>query len=158
MKDKIPLRGFWRIQIGEDNPDGSTKIVGDSGWIENQIVNLGWRDYVFSNMHEDLSDSTKQIKRLILGTGSAPAAAATSLPGETVRSSDIDATASASTKLRFTTNFASGDHPTGTPTIANAGLINDTASAGTIFCGATYSGSQWQSNQGVSCTYDLDVS
>lgn len=154
----VPLRGFFRIRIGEDGPNGETQVVGDSGWIKNQITNVGWKDCIFSHMHEDISSDAAMINRLALGTGAAPASDATSLAGETVRSSDSTASASASTKLRITAEFASGDHPGGSPNIANAGIFTDTNSGGTLLSGATYSSSNWATNQGVSCTYDYDVS
>ncbi len=156
IKEPVKLRGFYRIKIGEDLPDGSVKIVGDSGWLENQIVNLGWQDYIFGCVGAQAGSKT--IGRAILGTGGAPASNATALPGETVRSTSINNAVTGSLTLRATTNFASGDHPGGTPTLQNAGLINDTASGGTILCGNTYNTSQWQSNQGVSMTYELQAS
>ncbi len=155
-KETINLRGFFRLKMGEDQPDGSVKIVGDSGWIENQIVNLGWKDYIFGVMIADAGSKT--IGRAILGTGTQPASDGTSLAGETVRSTNINLASSGSLTLRATTNFASGDHPGGTPTLKNAALINDTATNGTILCGNTYATSDWQSNQGVSLTYELQAS
>ena len=39
--DKIGLRGMFRVQIKEDD-----KIVGDSGWKKNQVVNEIGRAHV----------------------------------------------------------------------------------------------------------------
>lgn len=150
--DKVGLRGVFRIKIGEDK-NGKTIVVGDSGWIENQIVNLGWQDYIMASIGS--VTGSKYVKRMILGTGGAPASNATSLAGETTRSTNINAATVGSFTLRFTTQWTSALHPGGSPTIANAALINDTASGGTILCGNTYTGSSWASNQGVSATYEL---
>lgn len=152
MKEDFGLKGIFRLQIGEET-DGKVMVVGDSKWIENQIVNLGWQDYILGLI--GAVAGSKQIGRMILGTGTAPASDATVLPGETVRSSDINAVTSGSFTLQLTTVFASGDHPGGTPVMQNAALINDTASDGTILAGQTYATSQWQSNQGISATYNL---
>ena len=40
--DGVRARGFYRLQIREQ--DG--KVAGDSGWRENQVVNLGFQDYL----------------------------------------------------------------------------------------------------------------
>jgi hypothetical protein len=149
MKDGMKLKGFLRVRIGEDKK-GKPKIVGDSGWLENQIVNLGWQDYIFASI--GAVAGSKQIGRLVLGTSGAPASNATALGGETRRSSDLGVVTSGSFSLVCTTNFVSG---TAGGNISNAALINDTASDGTIMCGAAFASSAWASNQAVSVTYTL---
>jgi len=151
-KDAVQLKGFLHIQLGRDK-DGELIIEGDSGWVENQIVNLGWQDYILASIGSVAG--SKYVKRAILGTGGAPASNATAISGETTRSSSINAVTSGSFTLRFTTQWASGAHPGGTPDINVAGLINDTASGGTILCGQSFTSSTWNSNQGVSLTYEI---
>lgn len=155
MKDRVGLKGFLHLQIGQER-DGELCIVGDSGWVENQIVNLGWQDYILASIGG--VSGSKQVGRAILGTGGAPASNDTSIANETARSSSINAVTSGSFTLRFTTEWASGDHPGGTPDINVAGLINDTASNGTILAGQSFASSTWNSNQGVSLTYELQQS
>lgn len=152
MKDSLAVKGFLRLKIGHEK-NGFTIVDGDSGWIQNQIVNLGWQDYILASIGG--VSGSKQVGRAILGTGGAPASNATAVPNETARSSSINAVTSGSFTLRFTTQWASGDHPGGTPDINVAGLINDTASGGTILCGQSFDSSTWNSNQGVSLTYEL---
>jgi len=152
LKEKAMLKGFVHVQLGRDK-DGKIIIEGDSGWIENQIVNLGWQDYILALIGG--VNGSKQVSRAILGTGGVPASNATAVPGETARSSSINAVTSGSFTLQFTTQWASGDHPGGTPDIDVAGLINDTASGGTIMCGQSFDSSTWNSNQGVSLTYEI---
>lgn len=144
-KDGMHLKGFIRIKLGKDG-----KVIGDSGWVENQIVNLGWQDYILASIGG--VSGSKQVGRLILGTGGAPASNATACPGETRRSTSIGAVTSGSFTLQFTTNFASG---TAGGDINVAALVNDTASGGTIMCGQSFSSSTWASNQAVSVTYEL---
>lgn len=151
-KEAVGIRGFLHLQIGHDE-NGETIIDGDSGWVENQIVNLGWQDYILASFGSIAG--SKYLKRVIIGTDGAPASNATALPGETTRSADLNIITSGSFTLRCTTEFASGDHPGGTPDINCAALINDTASAGTIMCGTSFSSSTWNNNQGVSITYEL---
>ncbi|MHC4397584.1 MAG: hypothetical protein ACYS1A_18225 [Planctomycetota bacterium] len=152
-KDGIKLRGFFRLRIGEEDKSGKTKVVGCSGWIKNQIVNLGWQDYILASIGS--VTGSKYVKRMILGTGAAPASNDTGLAGETTRSTDINAVTVGSFTLRFTTQWTSGLHPGGTPNIANAALINNTATGGTILCGNAFGSSTWNSNQAVSATYEL---
>lgn len=151
-KDGMKLKGFFRIKIGEDD-GGQTKIVGDSGWIENQIVNLGWKDYILG-CFAGITGS-KQVAALALGTGGAPASNATALPGETRRSSDISAASSGSHTVNFTTEFVSG---TAGGNINCAGLCNETSlSSGTIMCGQSFASSAWAENQGISVTYAIQT-
>ena len=152
MNDGFKLRGFIRVRLGEDGPDGKSKVVGDSGWVENTIVNLGWKDYVFGVLGGDAGSKT--VERLILGVGGTIASDGTALPSETRRSTTINVATSGSHSLRFTTNFVSG---TAGGNISNAALINDTASDGTVMCAQTFASSAWASNQAVSVTYMLST-
>lgn len=155
MKEGMKVHGFFRIRIGEDGPKGKIEIVGDSGWIENQVVNLGFQDYICAAIGQVAG--SKVVDYMALGTGTAPGAADTSLQGETATRKSTSNSVVSSKTLRCTAAWASGDHPTGTPTLQNAALAN-TSAGGTIACGQTYATSQWQSNQGVSATYELQFS
>ena len=150
MKDGFGLRGFLRVRLGEDGPNGKPKVVGDSGWVENQITNLGWEKYILSSIGSVAN--SLYVKRCALGTGGIPASNATACPGETRRSTTITAVTSGSFTLQFTTNFVSG---TAGGDIDVACLVNDTASDGSIMCGTSFSSSTWASNQAVSVTYEL---
>ena len=150
-KEALQLRGFLRIKLGEERT-GKKIIVGDSGWKENQVTNLGFQNYVCA-LIGGLAGS-KQVGAVVIGTGGAPATADTSLAGETKRQSCGNATVASKT-MRATAAIASGDHPGGTPNISNIALIETTASGGTIMCGNTYASSTWNSNQGLSATYEL---
>ena len=154
----ISMRGFYRVQI--EDPDGS--IAGDSGWHENQIVNLGVNDYVcqlLGNMA-----GSKQITHVALGTGTEPGAAATSLEGEldstSSRAAVTAATSSSSFKARFTATFSSANSfASATVSLKNIGLFNTSAATtGTLFAGNTYATSTCATNQNVNVTYDIDMS
>lgn len=150
-KEALTLRGFYRLKLGEEK-NGKTEIVGDSGWHENQVTNLGFQNYVCA-LIGGLAGS-KQVGAVVIGTGGAPATGDTALAGETKRQSCGNATVASKT-MRATAAIASGDHPGGTPDISNIALIETTASGGTIMCGNTYASSTWNSNQGLSATYEL---
>ena len=157
VKDGVQMRGFFRVQI--ENEDGS--LAGDSGWFPNQVVNLGFNDYL-AQLLGGMAGS-KVITHAALGTGSQPGAAGTSLEGELVgtgiaRAAITAATSSTSKKLRCTATFSSANSfTTGTSNISNIGLFNTNAT-GTLFCGNTYASSSCATNQNVNVTYDVDFS
>lgn len=156
MEEKNPrqgmsVTGMFRVKLGEEK-DGKVTVVGDSGWKKNEVTNLGFQNYIVGRIGN--LAASKYVGAMIIGTGTAPGAAHTTLDGETKRQSCGNA-AVASKTLRCTLSIASGAHPTGTPTIQNIALIETTASDGTILCGNTYATSVWNTNQGLSATYDL---
>jgi hypothetical protein len=150
MKQPFGLRGFLRVKLGEDDENGNPVVVGDSGWVENQITNLGWEKFILSSIGS-VTDSL-YVKRCVLGVGGIPASNATACPSETRRSTNIGVATSGSFTLQFTTNFVSG---TAGGDIDVCCLVNDTASDGTIMCGTSFTSSAWASNQAVSVTYEL---
>jgi hypothetical protein len=79
-KEALTLRGFYRIKLGEEKK-GKKIVVGDSGWHENQVTNLGFQDYVCALMG-GLAGS-KVLNQVIIGTGGVPATGDTALAGET---------------------------------------------------------------------------
>ena len=149
--ETILPQGFFRLKLGQSD-DGKTKVVGDTGWRKNEVTNLGFQNYVVALMGAQAG--SVQIGAMVVGTGAAPATGDTALAGETIRQSCGNSIVASKT-LQATLAIASGDHPGGTPTIQNIALINSTATGGTIFSGGTYSTSQWQTNQGLSATYQL---
>ncbi|MFA5583305.1 MAG: hypothetical protein WDA09_03745, partial [Bacteriovoracaceae bacterium] len=79
MKEGQKIRGFFRVQLTKEE-NGTEKIVGDSGWRENQVTNLGIQDYIVDNLVG--AAGGKSVTHMALGTGGAPASNATSLAGE----------------------------------------------------------------------------
>lgn len=151
MKNAIRVRGFTRVAIGRDG-----EIVGDSGLMgPNTIVNEGFQDYICKLVGK-LAGS-KQVEFIGLGTGTAPNATHNTLNGETGTRKAANNSVVSSKTMRATAAWASGDHPGGTPTMQNIGLFN-TSGGGSLLCGNTYNTSQWQSNQGLSATYELQFS
>ena len=142
----IRVRGFFRVQI-EDEQDG---IVGDSGWQENVITNLG-----FLNVVNQLGTSLTGSKHshLALGSGGTPATNATSLGGEVEVRAALTAASSGSTALQMTATFASAaSFVTNTQNISNIGVFG-TSTGGTLLSGNTYASSSCATNQAVNATY-----
>lgn len=150
------LRGSFRLNIVD--PDGT--IVGDSGWHTNQIVNLGFNQYLALSLMGD--GAAKTVSHVVLGTGGEPGAADTSLAGEldqtSSRAAVTTATSNTSKRARFTATFVSASSfVSATMTLNNIGLYDQSnATTGTIFAGNTYATSTCAVNQAVNVTYDID--
>ncbi len=151
-KDTFKLKGTYRVQITEDG-----KIVGDSGWRENIIVNDGFNDYVMKTL--GAISGSKQISHLALGSGGTPAASATSLTGEVEKRQAVTAATSSSSKaVRFTGTFDSANSfLTSSRNLSNVALVHS-SSGGTIFSGNTYTSSAVATNNNVNVTYDISAS
>lgn len=150
-REAIKVRGFFRVQI-EDPEEG---VIGDSGWVENQVVNDGYNQYLVSALGSIAG--SKYLTHAALGTGTQPAAAGTSLQGEIqARTTFTAATSNTSKALNITGTFvSSGNFCTTTQNISNIGLFN-TSSGGTLFCGNTYNSSSCASNQNVNFSYVIN--
>lgn len=147
----LKIRGFYRVQIEEDG-----ELVGNSGWLENQVTNLGFNQYLVSTL--GAIAGSKQITHMALGSGGAPAATDTALAGEVeVRAAVTAATSSGSKTLRLTATFASAaSFVTAVRNISNVGLFNtSTQGVGTAMAGNTYASSSCATNQNVNVTYDV---
>jgi hypothetical protein len=149
----VQANGFFRLQITEDG-----QVVGDSGWRENLVTDLGVSHYLVDLLGSGAS--SKQINRMMLGTGTAPVAANNTLHGELTNPTYTRTTVTfanvGSKTARFTATFASANSHIAAPvTLQNIGIINNTASAGTMMAGNTYTTSQWNTNQDINATYEI---
>lgn len=154
---EVRVRGFFRLHIVEHEEDGSSKIVGDSGWCQNQITNTGYDNYL-SRVIGALSGSSL-ASFAALGTGTAPASNATSLPNELGDAAGCRCTLASSTTgsktVQFTFNLASNVITAGR-TIQNVGLFAVSSTGlGSIFAGNTYATSALATNQSVNGTYQI---
>ena len=146
-QEGIKVRGFYRIQITDD----AGQILGDSGFKENAVVNLGFNNYLVKNI--GAISGSAQISHMALGTGGAPSATDTALSGEVstngsgsvVRSAVTAATSSTSKTVRFTATFSSANSfLTASANISNIGLFNvsgPTTASGSLFAGNTFTSS-----------------
>jgi hypothetical protein len=154
--DPVNVKGFFRVQLTE-----SGKVVGDSGWHSNLVVNNG-----FSNYLTDLlgaGASSKFVSRMMLGSGTDPAATDNTLNGEfntaTYTRTTVTFANVGSKTARFTATFASANsHILASTTLGNIGIINNTTSAGTMMAAKSFATSQWNTNQDVNATYEIRFS
>jgi hypothetical protein len=153
IKDYIKVKGTFRLNITEDK-EGKEVVVGDSGWVHNQIVNNGFR-YYMSYALGAIAGSA-QVSSAALGTSGAPAAGDTALGGEVVKRKAVTAASSADSKgVRFTATFGSSDSfVTATVNISNMGLFNSSG-GGSMFSGNAFASSSCATNQNVNITYDI---
>jgi hypothetical protein len=159
IKEKGKIKGMFRLQIESDG-----EIVGDSGWHENLITNVGFLNMV-NQMGTSLTGS--KLSHAALGTGGAPAATDTTQTGEVstngsgsvVRAALTAATSSTSKTLRNTATFSSANSfITASANISNVGLWQTSGpitSSGSLMQGNTYTSSALATNQNVNLTYDL---
>lgn len=163
ISDSGRIRGMFRVNITEDH-DGNEVIVGDSGWHENLITNLGFLNLV-NQLGTSLTGS--KISHAALGTGGAPVGTDTTQAGEVstngsgsvVRAAVTAATSSTSKTLRNTATFSSANSfITASANISNIGLwqtSGPTTASGTLMAGNTFASSAVATNQNVNATYDL---
>ena len=154
ISDGIKVKGFYRLNLTEDR-DGEEVIVGDSGWVQNQITNLGRLNYLVESL--GAIGGSSQIAYMALGTGAVPAATATGLAGEVQVRASVTPATSGSSAVQFTATFASGaSFVTAQQSIANIGLFAvSSAAGGQIFAGNTYNSSPCATNQNVNATYTI---
>jgi hypothetical protein len=154
MDSKTALKGFFRINI--EDQDGT--ISGDSGWVENNITNLGFQYYIVERMLA--SANSLRVGAIALGSGGAPADADLSLDGEHQARATLgpaNMSVVGSKTAQFVATFNSGlSFVTDTATLSNIGLFAYTsANSGQIFAGNNYSQSQVATNQNVNVTYQI---
>lgn len=159
-EEGIKIKGMFHLQIEENG-----RIVGDSGWKQNAITNLGFNNFLVKSLGTGLGGVP--VSHAALGTGGAPAVTDTTLSGEVstngsgsvVRSALTAATSSTSKTLRNTATFSSANSfITASANISNVGLFNvsgPTTASGTLFAGNTYTSSTVATNQNVNITYDI---
>lgn len=150
--DGVKARGFFRLAIV--NPDGS--IAADTGYRENQIVNVGYQDFLMYLLAG--SAGSLRPSHAALGTGTVPASSATTLAGELTETSGrmaLTTGTSGSKTVQYTFTLNSGVIAAAS-TIQNVGLFSgSTQGGGTMFAGNTYATSALATNQAVNGTYNI---
>ena len=148
--EMLNVKGFVRAQV----VDKKGRIVGDSGWRKNTVVNEGFEWYICALIGK-LANSV-QVAYMAIGTGTAPGVTATSLAGETGARVTTSNSIIASKTMQSTCQFAGSDLGAASCAIQNVALC-DLSAAGTILCGTTYATSQWASNQNVKYSHQVMV-
>ena len=146
---KVAIKGFTRLQIVEKK---TRKIVGDSGWLQNQITNYGLNSCIVA---APIGAASVQAAGLLLGSGTNPASNAVSLDGGLTAYYAAFALSSvvASLTARMSKSF---DGTLGAVTLANVGVF--AASTGSLIAGKTFNSSALSTDQDVNVTYELRYS
>jgi len=158
IRSEVKIRGMFRLAINTHDPKTGAVIEStDSGWVNNQITNAGYDNYL-SRVIGALAGSSL-ASYAALGTGTAPASSGTALPNELQDAAACRCTLSTSTTgsktVQFTFNLAS-NIITAARTINNVGLFAvSTTGAGSIFAGNTYATSSLATNQSVNGSYQI---
>lgn len=151
-KEGVRVRGFYRVHIVEDDDTNGFAIVGDSGWQENQITNIGVLNIV-NQLGTSLTGS--KLSHLGLGTGGVPASDATALTGEVEARAALTAATSGSTALQMTATFASSaSFVTNTQNLSCIGVYAS-ATGSSLIAGSSFASSSCATNQAVNATYTL---
>jgi hypothetical protein len=151
----MKVKGTFRINITEDG-----RLVGDSGWKDNNVTNNGMDQYILQLMTADAA--SKRVSHAALGTGGTVTNATNQIPGEITHGvssrAAVTAVTSASSRVRFTATFNSANSfVTANANISNIGLYQQSnTNTGTVFAGNTYASSTIATNQNCNITYDLN--
>lgn len=152
VKDNVYPKGFFRLNIV--NPDGT--IANDSGYLENQIVNNGYQNFLMYLLAG--SAGSLRPSHAALGTGTVPASNATVLAGELTETAARMALTTGTTgskTVQYTFTLNSGVIAAAS-TIQNVGLFSgSTQAGGTMMAGNTYATSALATNQAVNGTYNI---
>jgi len=147
-QDGVKVKGFFRVQLTEKGKG----VVGDSGWVQNQITNQGILQYL-ANSLAGIGGLT--VSHAALGTGGVPAAADTTLSGEVQKRAAVIASILNSKTVQFVAQFmSSNSFVTTTQAIHNIGLFN-ASTLGVLFAGNTFTSSQCYTNMDVNVTYQI---
>jgi hypothetical protein len=151
-EEKIRAKGFFRLNVV--NPDGT--IAGDTGWINNQIVNNGYQNFLMYLLAG--SAGSLRPSHAAIGTGTVPASNATVLAGELTETAGrlaLTTGTSGSKTVVYTFTLNSGVIAAAS-TIQNVALFSgSTTAGGTMMAGNTYATSSLATNQAVNGTYNI---
>jgi len=144
------IRGMSRLQIVDKK---SRKIVGDSGWVKNQITNYGLESCICA---APIGAASVQAAGMIIGSGTEPASSATALDGSNTDqySAFAQSTVSGSLSARMTQSF--DGNASSMATLANIGIL--AASNGSLIAGATFASSSLGTDQDVNASYEFQYS
>ena len=147
--DKVTIKGFCRVQLVDKK---TKRVVGDSGWLKNQVTNYGLNSCIVA---APIGAGSVQAGGLLLGSGTAPASNATALDESLsdywsafAYSSVID-----SLTARMSVSF---DGTLGAATLKNIGIL--ATNTGTLLAGNTFASSALATTQDVNCSYELRYS
>jgi hypothetical protein len=166
---KVSIMGFSRVQLKEGK-----KLVGDSGWVQNQIQDGGCQQFIMNLIGK--TTGSLQVGAMAVGTGGMPASNENvTLAGEygsagsstnrrigvgtggwAVATTQRTAT-NATATLQFSGSWGSGSNA-GASNISNIGLFDVSTTSGSMFAANTYTSSSWSTNQDLYASYQIRIS
>ncbi len=148
--DTIRVRGFFRLNIVDKK---TRKIVGDTGWLENQITNYGWESCIAALPFA--CANSIQATGMMLGSGTGVASSGTNLQNSLSDywGSFLQSTVAGSSTCRATRSF---DGTLGAVTLQEIGVF--AASNGTVIAAKSFNSSALTTDQDVNCSYELRYS
>lgn len=148
MKSReISIKGFTRLQIVDKK---TRKVVGDSGWLQNQITDYGLESCIVA---APIGAGSVQAAVILLGSGTdAIASNAATLASSLSKYYSTFAYSSVIDSLtaRMTASF---DGTLGAVTLRNVGILS--ASGAALLAGNTFNSSALATTQDVNVSYDL---
>jgi hypothetical protein len=146
---RVVVRGFLRGQL----VNGETgKIEGDTGWIENQLVNFGLNS--LGTYLASVAGSSGINYACMATQAVAMNITQASLSGTTNAVRAVNITTSGTMTVTYTASFASSDLGASC-SVAAAGLYYTNSGNASLFAGQTFSTSAWNTNQNFNLTYQL---
>ena len=147
----MKLKGFMRAQI----INKMKKVIGDTGWIQNQLTNIG-----FSNCFALQAIAPGQaINSMILGSESTPVSTLASLSGQNTDQNSSVATSFGTVggtwTARCTQQFDGNN--SSMATLGNVGLLLN-SNTGSLAAGVGFATSSLGTDQSVNVTYDIQFS
>ncbi|MGD8499100.1 MAG: hypothetical protein PVJ86_00540 [Phycisphaerales bacterium] len=148
--ESLGVKGFFRLQIVDK---ATKKIMGDSGYLENQITNYGLESCIVALPFK--CANSIQCSGILLGSGTGVASDGTNLQNslESYWSAFAQSTVSDSLTARATVSF---DGTRGAATLQEIGV--KAVSTDTVIAAKSFASSAITTDQDVNCTYELRYS
>ena len=146
--DLLQVKGFFRAQRVCRK---TGKIIGDTGFLQNQITNYGLNSCIAARP----IGGGSAITSMVVGSGGTPAASDETLAGSnTDLYTSVATSMVASSTARMTAVFEGSD--SSMAAVGNAGIV--AASDGTLIAGVGFATSALATDQALNVTYELRYS
>lgn len=150
----VSVKGMFKLQILDKK---TRKIVGDSGWCQNQVTAKGFNDMLAGCIIGQAN--SVQARSAVLATQStAVNSTHISLAGTCLTAVSVSPSTVADGTARMTCSFDGANLTTATVTIGTIGLHFNSNITNSMLAGQTYATSQFTSDQDVNATYEIRLS
>ena len=145
----VGVKGFFRVNIVDKK---SRKVVGDSGWVENQVTNYGLESCICA---APIGAGSVQVAGILLGSGTGVDSDGTNLQASASSywAAFAQSTVVSSLTARMTCSF---DGTLDATTLREIGI--KAVSTDTVIAAKSFASSAITTDQDVNCTYELRYS